>query len=158
MGGEWYPPNGGYAGNIWLGSLLPYLAAHHFDNHMNHIQFEFNDSSGQALVDECMSCRVTELSGENPESASYQSGELWTLLEEFLGIIIKTVGASAGAVRVLSPNGMELEMVGAIGLPSEVCERESVVGAREDAEIGAAVELQLDEPHESPPALIPRGG
>ena len=95
---------------------------------MNHIQFEFNDSSGQALVDECMSCRVTELSGENPESASYQSGELWTLLEEFLGIIIKTVGASAGAVRVLSPNGMELEMVGAIGLPPEVCERESVVG------------------------------
>lgn len=57
-----------------------------------------------------------------------QSGELWILLEEFLAIIIRAVGAHAGAVRMLSPNGMELQMVGAIGLPLEVCQRESVVG------------------------------
>ena len=95
---------------------------------MNYMQVKFNASSGQALGDESLNCRATESGSANPESASCQSGELWTLLEEFLAIIIKTVGASAGAVRVLSPNGMELQMVGAIGLPSEVCKRESIVG------------------------------
>ncbi len=71
---------------------------------------------------------VSESGIETHKSTVNQSGELWVLLEEFLAIIIKAVGAHAGSVRMLSPNGMELQMVGAIGLPLDVCQRESVVG------------------------------
>ena len=94
---------------------------------MNHMQIKF-DRSGHSLAGEGMVGRVPESGSESRESTPYQGGELWVLLESFLGTIIKAVGASAGAVRVLSPNGRELQMVGAVGLPPEACERENVVG------------------------------
>lgn len=48
-----------------------------------------------------------------------------SLLERFLGTMIKLAGADAGAVRVLAADGEHLRLVGAIGLPPEVveCER-----------------------------------
>ena len=95
---------------------------------MQHMQVKFNDRSGHFFAGEGTDSHVPESGSENRESAPYQGGELWALLEGFLGTIINAVGASAGAVRVLSPNGRELQLVGAVGLPTEVCERESVVG------------------------------
>ncbi len=95
---------------------------------MNHIQIKFDDRSSHSLAGEGMVGRVPESGSESRESTPYQGGELWVLLESFLGTIIKAVGASAGAVRVLSPNGHELQMVGAVGLPPEFRERENVVG------------------------------
>ncbi len=94
---------------------------------MNHMQFKLDPHYGH-------SCKIGGMNGDalepacgNREPAPYQGGELWVLLEGFLGTIIKAVGASAGAVRVLSPNGRELQLIGAVGLPAEVCEHESVV-------------------------------
>ena len=95
---------------------------------MNYMQIEFDDRSGHSLAGEGIVGRVPESGSENRESAPYQGGELWVILEGFLSTIIRAVGASAGAVRVLSPNGLELQLVGAVGLPPEVCERDSVVG------------------------------
>ncbi len=60
-------------------------------------------------------------------SAPNQTGELWSLLEEFLATITKSVGAMAGAVRVLSANGLGLQLVGAVGMPPELYAAESAV-------------------------------
>lgn len=51
-------------------------------------------------------------------------GEIAMLLEGFLETIIRAVGAKAGAVRVLSPDGRELNIAGSVGLPAEIQERE----------------------------------
>ena len=53
--------------------------------------------------------------------------DLDRLLERFLGTIVQLTGASAGAVRVLSDDGTRFNLVGAVGLPAEVLERESSV-------------------------------
>jgi two-component system nitrate/nitrite sensor histidine kinase NarX len=94
---------------------------------MNHIQVKFTEGSSRAPASLAAGGLMSEPGRERREYATNQ-GELWALLEEFLAIIIKAVGASAGAVRMLSPNGMELQMVGAIGLPPDVCRSETVVG------------------------------
>ena len=95
---------------------------------MNRMQVKFSDCSVHHLADDDRDDSVAESGDENRESISYQGGELWVLLESFLGTIIRAVGASAGAVRVLLPNGRELQLVGAVGLPPEVCGHESVIG------------------------------
>jgi two-component system nitrate/nitrite sensor histidine kinase NarX len=53
--------------------------------------------------------------------------DLEDLLERFLGTMVKLAGAAAGAVRVVTPDGAHLRLVGAIGLPQEVIEREQYV-------------------------------
>lgn len=95
---------------------------------MNHIQTKFDGCSCHSLAGESVDNHAAGPGSEGHELASYQGGELWELLEGFLGAIIKAAGAHAGAVRVLSPDGRELRLVGAVGLPPEVCERESVIG------------------------------
>jgi two-component system, NarL family, nitrate/nitrite sensor histidine kinase NarX len=57
-------------------------------------------------------------------SKSAYVGEMWKLLEGFLGTIVKSVDARAGSVRVLSANGRELHTVGAVGLPDEAFDYE----------------------------------
>ncbi len=54
-------------------------------------------------------------------------GEIAALLEGFLETIIRSVGANAGAVRVFSPDGRELNIAGAVGLPPEIRECEGHV-------------------------------
>lgn len=49
------------------------------------------------------------------------------LLERFLSTMIRLAGANAGAVRILTSDGSHLRMVGSIGLPQEVIEREQFV-------------------------------
>jgi two-component system nitrate/nitrite sensor histidine kinase NarX len=53
--------------------------------------------------------------------------DLEDLLERFLSTMVKLAGAAAGAVRVVTPDGAHLRLVGAIGLPQEVIEREQYV-------------------------------
>jgi len=69
--------------------------------------------------------------GENAsrqnEPASLHTGELWTLVEGLLDSVVGALGASAGLVRVVSPNSQLLQIAGAVGLPADVCEDESVV-------------------------------
>ncbi|MFZ5558894.1 MAG: ATP-binding protein [Pseudomonadota bacterium] len=49
------------------------------------------------------------------------------LLARFLGTMIRLAGAAAGAVRVVTPDGGHLRLVGALGLPPEVVEQERCV-------------------------------
>lgn len=74
-----------------------------------------------------------EMVAESRESTPNHAGELWSLLEGFLKTIVGSVGARAGAVRVLSSNGQGLQMVGAAGLPPEIFECE------DDVDIGCGV-------------------
>jgi two-component system nitrate/nitrite sensor histidine kinase NarX len=53
--------------------------------------------------------------------------DLEALLQRFLGSIVRLCGAGAGAARVLTDDGMRLRLVGAVGLPVDVLEREAVV-------------------------------
>jgi two-component system nitrate/nitrite sensor histidine kinase NarX len=69
---------------------------------------------------------VPESGNKSPETVAY-GGELKTLLDGFLETIIKSLGARAGAVRILSPDGRELHLAGAVGLPPQIFEFESHV-------------------------------
>lgn len=51
------------------------------------------------------------------------------LLARFLGTLIRLAGAIAGAVRVTTPDGEHLRLVGSIGLPPEVVKRERYVAS-----------------------------
>ncbi len=57
-------------------------------------------------------------------SSLSSENNLDSLLERFLGTMIKLAGADAGAVRVLTADGLYLRLVGALGLPPEVIEQE----------------------------------
>jgi two-component system nitrate/nitrite sensor histidine kinase NarX len=76
------------------------------------------------------------------EIASSLSSEedLDGLLRRFLEVIVGLAGASAGAARVLSDNGQELRLVGALGLPPEVLESELAID-RPCGACGEAVRL-----------------
>lgn len=50
-----------------------------------------------------------------------------SLLARFLGTLIRLAGAIAGAVRLATPDGEHLRLVGSIGLPAEVVKRERYV-------------------------------
>jgi len=54
-------------------------------------------------------------------------GDLGALLQRFLEPIVQLAGAQAGAVRVLSDDGEQLQLVSAIGLPSTLCNQELAV-------------------------------
>jgi two-component system nitrate/nitrite sensor histidine kinase NarX len=60
-------------------------------------------------------------------SSLSSENNLEELLERFLGTLIKLAGADAGAVRVLTADGKKLRLVGALGLPPEVVERERYI-------------------------------
>jgi two-component system nitrate/nitrite sensor histidine kinase NarX len=53
--------------------------------------------------------------------------DLEALLERFLGTIVILAGASGGAVRVLTNSGVEMRLVGSVGLPDDVLKREQMV-------------------------------
>jgi len=54
------------------------------------------------------------------ELASPRAGELRALLETFLESIIGTVNATAGVVRLLTPDGSTLQIIGSAGLSAEM--------------------------------------
>lgn len=60
-------------------------------------------------------------------SSLSSDNNLDSLLERFLGTMIKLAGADAGAVRVLTADGLNLRLVGALGLPPEVIEQERYI-------------------------------
>ena len=53
--------------------------------------------------------------------------DLEALLEQFLGTIVILAGANGGAVRVLTNSGLEMRLVGSVGLPDDVLKRELLV-------------------------------
>ena len=61
------------------------------------------------------------------KAAATKSSEAGVLLEQFLTTIIGATGASAGIVRLLSPNGHELRTIGSAGELGTSCKSESVI-------------------------------
>src|SRR5574340_1380858 len=55
--------------------------------------------------------------------------DLEALLQPFRGTIDQICGAGAGAARVLTADGTRLRLVGSVGLPADVLEREALVDA-----------------------------
>jgi two-component system nitrate/nitrite sensor histidine kinase NarX len=94
---------------------------------MNNPRFHHGSNAGKPLVSKEKRERdIAPEEGQRDTDANF-GGELSALLDGFLETIIKSLGASAGAIRLLSPSGGELQMVGAVGLPPEVIEQESHV-------------------------------
>lgn len=74
------------------------------------------------------------------EFTSVRSGELKTLLGDFLEIIIGTVNATAGVVRLLSPDNQSLTTISSAGISRELkAEAENFVGL--DCEVSGKVAL-----------------
>jgi two-component system nitrate/nitrite sensor histidine kinase NarX len=79
------------------------------------------------------------------------------LLERFLTTMIRLAGAAAGAVRVLTDDGAHMRLVGAVGLPPDVLERERIVAlgcgvcgeALRDNRIGLDKETKICAEHSS---------
>jgi two-component system, NarL family, nitrate/nitrite sensor histidine kinase NarX len=94
---------------------------------MKNHKIQSSGRRGQALAGRSGAIHVAELDMESRESTPNQGGELWSLLEGFLSTITVSLGAHAGTVRVISSNGTGLQMVGAIGLPSEIFKCEDTV-------------------------------
>lgn len=84
-------------------------------------------SSSQTLLKEAAAQLSPPPAADCGEADTCYGGELKTLLDGFLETIIKSLGATAGAVRLLSPSGRELHIAGAVGLPPEISECESSV-------------------------------
>lgn len=81
------------------------------------------------FVNEVVVKHAPESNNDGSLSASSRCGKAAVLLEGLLATIIKAVGASAGIVRVLSPDGQQFNLIGCSGLPAEICRNESVVDA-----------------------------
>lgn len=87
------------------------------------------------LVGGCASSFSNEAVSENEHAPDHEkhmptaeiSSEAGVLLEQYLRTIITATGASAGIVRVLSPNGRELRTIGSAGLPVDSCQSENVI-------------------------------
>lgn len=94
---------------------------------MNYMQFQHDNHSSTSCSLTGEEVETSNAHGASGESAQPHTGELWTLSESLLGSVIGSLGASGGIVRVISPDSRMLQIAGAIGLPSEVCEDESVV-------------------------------
>ncbi|HEX8013310.1 MAG TPA: ATP-binding protein [Casimicrobiaceae bacterium] len=93
-------------------------------------------SRRKPLGQEILSELAASLSMEHDQEA---------LLGRFLGPIVQLAGAEAGAVRVLTDDGKRLRIVGAVGLPPEVLEREALVDAGCGACGGAARHDDVEE-------------
>lgn len=85
---------------------------------------------------EVVSKRMPELNVRMPEPndnytkpAAQRGGDAGALLEGFLVAIIKAVDASAGIVRVLSPEGRQLRLIASSGMQAEACRNVSVADA-----------------------------
>ena len=76
-----------------------------------------------------LSARAPETDIDGNESAPARASKANTLLGEFLLAILVAVKASAGVVRVLSPDGHELRSIASSGLANEVCKNTHSVDA-----------------------------
>jgi two-component system nitrate/nitrite sensor histidine kinase NarX len=96
-------------------------------NTLNNPLFQEGSGAGQLFPEETRAASERKPDSGGLSTASEHGDELKMLLDGFLETIIKAVGARAGAIRILSPGGNMLQIVGAVGLPPEVFEYENQV-------------------------------
>lgn len=82
-----------------------------------------------SFVNEVADTQLPDSGNDRSKSAALKSSEAGMLLAGFLATIIKTVGASAGIVRVLSPDGHQFRSIAASGMLAESCNDGSAVDA-----------------------------
>ena len=80
-----------------------------------------------SFVNEVVSQHESGSANNSGTNAATNCGEAGLLLEQFLLTIIKATKASAGIVRVKSPNGLELRTIGSAGQRDNSCRSESVI-------------------------------
>jgi two-component system nitrate/nitrite sensor histidine kinase NarX len=62
-------------------------------------------------------------------SQRFDADDTGSMLVDFLGLVVRLCGARAGAIRVPTADGANLRLLAAIGLPGEVCARDSMMPA-----------------------------
>jgi two-component system nitrate/nitrite sensor histidine kinase NarX len=82
-----------------------------------------------STLQEVMSARARESDNDGNDSVVAKGSMAGALLDDFLVTIIAAVHASAGVVRVLSPDGHELKSIACAGLSAEVCQSSHIVNA-----------------------------
>lgn len=80
-----------------------------------------------SFANEVVSQHESGSANNSGTNAATNCGEAGLLLEQFLLTIIKATKASAGIVRVKSPNGLELRTIGSAGQLDNSCRSESVI-------------------------------
>lgn len=100
---------------------------------MSNPRLKKNSISVQPLPKRAENTVASKTETANEGSVAAFGKEVKSLLDGFLETIIKSVGAKAGAIRLLSANGRELHIAGAVGLPPDVFEHEG------DVELGCGV-------------------
>jgi two-component system nitrate/nitrite sensor histidine kinase NarX len=78
------------------------------------------------------------------------AGETGSMLGDFLGLVVRLTGARAGAIRAPTQDGANLRLLAAVGLPSDVCERDALMPSS-CGMCGAA--LQSDLTRQATPAV-----
>jgi two-component system nitrate/nitrite sensor histidine kinase NarX len=63
------------------------------------------------------------------DAQRFDADETGSMLVDFLGLVVRLSGAQAGAIRAPTNDGGSLRLLAAIGLPGEVCARDSVMPA-----------------------------
>jgi len=117
---------------------------------VNNPRFHQGSSSSQPLPGKKKRGSAVAPEAGKHESDASSGGELKTLLDGFLETIIKSAGASAGAIRVLSPDGRELQIAGATGLSQGILECENHV----DIHCGVCGEAACDRGIHSSDAAV----
>lgn len=82
-----------------------------------------------AYSNEVVAEYTSESANHGRTSAAIISSQASVLLEGFLANIIKSLGASAGMVRVQLPNGKQFRMLGCSGIPDEALQGKTVLEA-----------------------------
>jgi len=82
-----------------------------------------------SFVNDVANKQVPDSGNDSGETLAARGGEAGVLLGGYLATILEALDASAGVVRVLTPDGGELRTIASVGLPTEVCQAESVVDA-----------------------------
>jgi two-component system nitrate/nitrite sensor histidine kinase NarX len=65
----------------------------------------------------------------DPAAQRFDADETGSMLVDFLGLVVRLTGARAGAIRAPTQDGASLRLLAAIGLPGEVCARDSMMPA-----------------------------
>lgn len=93
---------------------------------MNNPLFQNGNDSGREIPLKIIAQKSGSGKGQSVPQSPY-GDELKMLLDGFLETIVRSLGASGGVVRVVSPNGDELHVAGSAGLPAGVLEQENRV-------------------------------
>ena len=82
-----------------------------------------------SFVNEAADTQLPESGNDRSKPAAAKNSEAGMLLDEFLATILKSVAASAGIVRVLSPDGRQFRSIAASGMLPDICQGGSAVDA-----------------------------